>query len=116
MRACAIVLVVLASCAGLCAGCDGDDDDDGYDCVMQTIGISGSAPDCAVWLECGESDAWELDCVGQSTGDGMCTCYENGEVVDTVPYQDDFCPADYDGDMEPYVELAADVCGGWPYP
>lgn len=94
------------------AGCG--DDDDGDSCVMRTTGIAGVAPDCMVWMECGEDAKWQLDCGGQSTGDGMCTCIENDEVVDTVEYEDDFCPPDYEGDMDVYTETASQACGGWP--
>ena len=44
----------------------------------------------------------------------MCICYENGEPGDSVAYQDDFCPPDYDGDMDVYTERASQACGGWP--
>jgi len=109
MRLAAIVSAAVA--LGVCAGCV---DDDGYDCGMQTTGIAGVAPDCMVWLRCQEEDEWQLDCGGQSSGDGMCVCYTNGEPGDSVPYQDDFCPPDHEGDMDAYVERAAKACGDWP--
>ena len=54
------------------------------------ISLTGTAPNCFFWADCGELH-FEVDC-GEKAGAGQCRC--DGDEGRTVPYDPAFCAMD----------------------
>jgi hypothetical protein len=79
------------------------------------ISLTGTAPSCLFWADCGELH-FEIDC-GEKWGAGQCRC--DGEEGRTVPYDPAFCALDRTNPaagLRAVLDSAATACRWAPRP